>query len=61
MHCKPSRKSCRGKTNIRIIFVGDTVSQGTYEHIYDVCPIKTFSGKEELLETIKLEVLNLLF
>ena len=41
LHRKPSRKSCSGKTNIRIIFVGDTFPQGTFEYIY--CPIKKFS------------------
>ena len=29
---KPSWKSCRGKTDIRIIFVGYTVSIETLEH-----------------------------
>ena len=41
---KLSWKGCIVKANIRIIFFGDTVSQGTFEHIYDVCPIKKFSG-----------------
>ena len=42
--CKSSRKSCSGKTNICTIFIGDTVSQGTFEHIYDFGPIKKFSS-----------------
>ena len=25
LHCKSSRKSCSGKTNIRIIFFGDSL------------------------------------
>ena len=33
----------------------------TFEHIWDVGPIKKFSGGEELLEIIRLEVLNLLY
>ena len=41
---KPSSQSCSDNTNIRIIFVGDTVFQGQFDHIYDVCPIKKFSG-----------------
>ena len=49
MHCKPSRKSCSCKTKIRIIFFGDTVSQGTFEHLYDVCPIKKFSGGRKVI------------
>ena len=43
MHCKSSRKSCSGKTNIRTIFFGETVSQGTSEHTYNVGPFKKFS------------------
>ena len=39
-----SWKSHSGKTNIYIIFVGDSVSQGTFEYIYNVCPMKIFSG-----------------
>ena len=27
-----------------VLFSLETVSQGTFEHIYDVCPIKKFSG-----------------
>ena len=42
------------------ISVGDTVSKGTIEHVYIVCPIKKFSGGEELLKIIRWEVLNLL-
>ena len=49
---KPSWKNCSGKTNIRIIFFWDTVYQRTFEHIY----INKFSGREELLEMIRLEV-----
>ena len=44
VHSKTSRKSCSYKTNLRIIFVGGTVSLGTLEHICDVCPIRKFSG-----------------
>ena len=36
VHYKSSGKSCRGKTNIRTIFFGDTVSLGTFKQIYDV-------------------------
>ena len=61
VNVKPSWKSCSGKTNIHIIFFGDTVSQGTFEHIYGVGPIKKFRGGKELLEIIKLKVLNLLW
>ena len=43
-----------------VLFSLETISQGTFEHIYDVCPSKKFSGREELLEIITLEVLNLL-
>ena len=43
MYCKASGKSCSGKTNIWTIFFGDTVSQGTFKHIYNVGPIKKFS------------------
>ena len=60
VHRKPSTKSYSGKANIRIIFFEDSVLQETFEHIYDVCPIKKFSGGEELLEIIRLKVLNLL-
>ena len=58
MHCKSSGKSCNGKTNIRTIFFGDTVSQGTFKHIYNVGPVEKFSRWEVLLEIIRLEVLN---
>ena len=34
--------NCSGKTNICTIF-GGTVSQGTFEHIYNVGPVKKFS------------------
>ena len=44
VHSKPSWKSWSGQTNIRIIFLGDTVSQRTIEYIYDIYPIKKFSG-----------------
>ena len=27
-----------------VLFSLETVSQGTFEHIYDICPIKKFSG-----------------
>ena len=40
VHCKPSR----AKTNMCIILFGETVSQGTFKHIYDVLPIKKFDG-----------------
>ena len=53
MHCKPSRKSYNGKTNIRIIFFGDTVYQGTFEHIYDICLIKNFGGGGSLIRNNK--------
>ena len=43
VHCKSSRKSCSGKTKIRTIFFGDTVSQGTFEHINDLGLIRKFS------------------
>ena len=56
---KTSWKSRTGTTNVRIIFVGDTVSQGTFKYTYDVCPIKMFSGGERE-EIIMLEILNLL-
>ena len=36
VHCKVSGKSCSGKTKIRTIFFGHTVSQGTFKQIYDV-------------------------
>ena len=49
MHSKPSWKSCGGKTNVRIIFVGDTISPGAFEHIYDVCPIKKFNGGRRVI------------
>ena len=32
-----------GKTNVRIIYIGDTVTYGRLEHIYDVCPVKRFN------------------
>ena len=48
VHHKPSWKSC-DKTKIRVIFIGDTVSQGTFEHKYDVCPIKKFSGGRRVI------------
>ena len=44
VHRKPSSKNCSGKTNICNFFVGDTVSQETFERIYNICPIKKFSG-----------------
>ena len=34
-----SWKSRSSKTNVRIILVGDIISQVTFEHIYDFCPI----------------------
>ena len=32
------------------LFCGETVSQGTFEHIYDVCPIKKFSGRGSVIK-----------
>ena len=49
VYCKSSRKSCCGKTSIRTIFFGHTVSQGTFEHKYDVGPIKKFSREESVI------------
>ena len=43
VHCKSSGKSCSGKTNIRTIFFGNTVSQGTFKQIYDVGSIEMSS------------------
>ena len=55
MHCKTSWKSCCGKTKVRIIFVEGTVSQRTFEHIYDVCPTKKFrGGGGEVIENNKI-------
>ena len=45
---------------VRNIFVGDTVSQGTFEHIYDVGPFKNSVDEEELLEIFWEDVLNFL-
>ena len=42
MYHKLPWKSCSGNTNMCIIFFGDTVSQGTFVHIYDVCPQDNF-------------------
>ena len=55
MHCKLSRKSCSGKTIIRTIFFGDTVPQSTFEHIYDVGPIKKFSRGESVIRNNQVE------
>ena len=49
VHRKPSWKSCSGKTNIHIIFFGDTVSQGTFENISNVCPINKFSEEGRVI------------
>ena len=43
VHCKSSGKSCSGKANIRTIFFGDTVSQGTFKLIYDLGSIEKSS------------------
>ena len=43
VYCKSSWKICSGKTNMLIIFFGDIVSQRTFEHLYDICPMKKFS------------------
>ena len=45
-------KSCSSKPDICIIFIGDTVFQGTFEHIYDICPIKMFSGGRRVIGNI---------
>ena len=60
VQCKLSGKSCSGKTNLSIIFFGDTVSRGTFGHIYDVFLSRNSEEEEELLEIIRLEILNLL-
>ena len=52
VHCKSSGKSCRGKTNIRTIFFGYTVSEGTFKQIYNVGSIENPVDGEVLLEII---------
>ena len=43
VHCKSSGKRCNGKNNIRTIFIGDTVSRGTFKRIYNVGTMDKFS------------------
>ena len=42
VHSKTSWQNRSGKTNVRIMLLRDSVSQETFEYIYDVCPIKKF-------------------
>ena len=49
MHCESFRKSCSGKTSIRKMFFGDTVSQGRFENIYDIGSMKKFSREGSVI------------
>ena len=62
VHCKPSRKSFSGITNIYTIIFGVLISRETFEHIYIYMTLILSRGSVEgevLLEIIRFVVINL--